>query len=435
MRPGHIDEDFTPSQPGARVCRRAAPSVAAGARPQVTTTVEIVAPSIMRPKRAVLTLVAGMLGVLLLPAVAGASTGSRTSSLRSALDGLVASTDGPPGAIAVVQHQGSMSVVAAGVAVTGTMTPPSANQFIRVASVAKAFSGAAALALVAHHVLSLDDTIGRWLTDLPKAWDPVTLSELLHHTSGIPDFSTCATFQKAVVASLQNPPPPEQLLSYVEEPPCYQADKPLEFTPGTKYEYSNSDNVIVALMIQAATGESYSDALSQEVTQPLGLSQTTLPSSAVLPEPSIHGYAPDPPGPPEDVSQLIAAGWSWASGGVVSTPADANRFVRAYVKGTLTNAATRSRQFQFVAGTSEPPGPGTNAAGLAIFRYRTGCGTVYGHTGNTPGYTQFIAASTNGSNSVSVTVNEQITPKTHPVLFVQLRKIFELGVCAAMKGP
>ena len=62
-------------------------------------------------------------------------------------------------------------------------------------------------------------------------------------------------------------------------------DKPLEFVPGIKYEYSNSDNVVVGLMIQAATGEDYSNVLSQEVARPLGLSQTSLPSSALMPEP------------------------------------------------------------------------------------------------------------------------------------------------------
>jgi D-alanyl-D-alanine carboxypeptidase len=308
-----------------------------------------------------------------------------------------------------------------------------------VASVAKAFSGATALALVTHHALSLDDTIGRRLPDLPKAWDSVTLGELLHHTSGIPDFSACPGFLQAVQASPENPPPPEQLLSYVnasEDPPyCNQAGKPLEFTPGSKYRYSNSDNVIVGLMAQVAGNGPYSDVLSREVLRPLGLSQTSLPSSTLIPEPYLHGYVANAPNPPEDVSQLIAAGWSWASGGIVSTPADANRFVRAYVKGTLFDKAARARQFKFVEGTSEPPGPGTNAAGLAIFRYQTSCGTVYGHTGNTPGYTQFIAASSNGANSVSVTVSEQITPKTNPDLFTQLRKVFGLAVCAAVKGP
>ena len=371
--------------------------------------------------------------VLVPSAVAAAVPGAR-STFQSALDHLVSSPQGPPGVIAVVEHGSTPAVFQAGRAVTSASSPLRAEDHIRVASVAKAFSGAAALALVSRHTLSLDDTIGQRLPNLPKPWDGVTLAQLLHHTSGIPDFSACPTFQHALVASLLDPPPPKQLLNYVQEPPCYKSDKPLEFTPGTKYRYSNSDNVIVGLMIEAATNGDYSTVLSDDVLQPLGLSQTSLPSSAIMPEPFIHGYAPDPPQAPEDVSQAVAAGWSWASGGVVSTPADANRFVRAYVRGSLTDATTRAKQFRFVKGTSEPPGPGTNSAGLAVFRYKTDCGTVFGHTGNTLGYTQFVAASSNGSNSVSVTVNEQITPKMRAALFPQLRKIFELGVCAAMKG-
>jgi D-alanyl-D-alanine carboxypeptidase len=133
------------------------------------------------------------------------------------------------------------------------------------------------------------------------------------------------------------------------------------------------------------------------------------------------------------VSELFAAGWSWASGGVVSTPADVNRFIRAYASGELTDAETHRQQFQFIPGTSGPPGPGTNSAGLGIFRYQTICGTVYGHTGNTPGYTEFAAASASGSKSVTVTVSSQVTPSATPVRFNQLREIYTLAVCAALR--
>jgi D-alanyl-D-alanine carboxypeptidase len=384
-----------------------------------------------RRRLAVLSCVAALCS-LFVPGVAGASGSNTNSALRTALERLVSSPHGPPGAIAVVQHGDTPISIAAGTAVVGaSKQQPLAGDHIRVASVAKAFSGAAALSLVAGHTLALDDTIGKWLPSLPEAWHVVTLSELLNHTSGIPDFSACPSFHAAVAAAPQTPPPPPQLLSYVTTPPCYNPAKPLEFKPGTEYRYSNSDNVIIALMIEAASHESYSTVLSRRVAQPLGLSETSLPSSARMPEPYLHGYVTSAPAGPEDVSQELAAGWAWASGGVVSTPADANRFVRGYAKGATTDAATRAKQFHFVKGSSEPPGPGTNAAGLAIFRYRTVCGTVYGHTGNTLGYTQFIAASANGRNSVSVTVNSQITPKTSPVLFSQLREIFTLGVCAA----
>jgi len=128
---------------------------------------------------------------------------------------------------------------------------------------------------------------------------------------------------------------------------------------------------------------------------------------------------------------LFAAGWTWASGGVVAAPGDANAFVRGYVGGQLFDAATRKAQLTFRAGSSEPPGPGTNSAGLAVFRYQTKCGTFYGHTGNTPGYTQFVAASKDGTRSASVSINAQITPTVNKSAFPALRKIFELAVCAA----
>jgi D-alanyl-D-alanine carboxypeptidase len=126
------------------------------------------------------------------------------------------------------------------------------------------------------------------------------------------------------------------------------------------------------------------------------------------------------------VTEVFATGWAFASGGIVSTPSDANRFVRAYANGRLTNKATYAKQFQFIDGaSSDPPGPGANAAGLAIFRYQTACGTVYGHTGSTLGYTQFVASTADGTRSVSVSASEQITPKINPSTFSDLRRIFE----------
>jgi D-alanyl-D-alanine carboxypeptidase len=279
--------------------------------------------------------------------------------------------------------------------------------------------------VVASGDLSLDDTIGEWLPTLPAAWSAVTLRQLLQHTSGVPDFSQSKEFKEAFAASLQTPPPHAELLSYV-------AADPLRFRPGSKYRYSNSDNIAVALMVEAATGTSYLDELSTRVFVPLGLTSTSLPDDSALPTPFVHGYALEPGTPPEDVSTAFAAGWTWASGGVVSTPADANRFVRGYASGATTNPATLAAQRAFVPGHSEPPGPGRNSAGLAIFRYRTPCGTVYGHTGNTAGFTQFIAANGAGTRSVSVSVNAQLTPKSNARRFRDLRHIFELSVCAAL---
>jgi D-alanyl-D-alanine carboxypeptidase len=339
---------------------------------------------------------------------------------------LAAKTDGPPGVIVVVQRRNDRRVIRAGVANLQTGARLRIDDHMRLASVAKAFSGATVLSLVARRVLSLEDTVGKWRPDLPHEWADITLRQLLNHTSGIPDFSLEKAFIEALRASPLVAPPPVQLLSYIEEP------EP-SFTPGTEYAYSNSDNIIVGLMIEAATGRSYERALRREVTAPFGLFDTTLPSGAKLPRPFVHGYERDDTGVPEDVSEVFAAGWAWASGGVVSTPEDANEFVRRYVAGRETNSKTHAQQFQFIpGGSSEPPGPGTNSAGLAIFRYETRCGTVYGHTGNTPGYTQFISATADGKRSATVSINAQITPKLNPVRFDELQQLYELAVCAAL---
>ena len=119
---------------------------------------------------------------------------------------------------------------------------------------------------------------------------------------------------------------------------------------------------------------------------------------------------------------------------MVSTPTELNDFVRVYVGGELLDAHTRDLQRQVVeGGNSEPPGPGKNSAGLGIFRYQTRCGTVWGHTGNLFGYTQFMAASPNGRRSVTVSVNEQLnTVLGAPGVFDALRRAEGKAVCAAL---
>jgi D-alanyl-D-alanine carboxypeptidase len=74
-----------------------------------------------------------------------------------------------------------------------------------------------------------------------------------------------------------------------------------------------------------------------------------------------------------------------------------------------------------------------NSAGLAVFRYETRCGTVWGHTSSFPGYTQFMAASSDGTRSVVVSVNEQLTPREGaPGVFRALRATERRAVCAAL---
>jgi D-alanyl-D-alanine carboxypeptidase len=356
---------------------------------------------------------------------AGATSGGQPStSLSQALDGLVSMPGGPPGAIALVQVGRRTQVTTAGVGNTVTNTPISPDDTVRIASVSKAFSGAVALALVTRGQLNLDDTIGQRLPYLPRSWRKVTLGELLQHTSGLADYIKVPAFLDLLRSNPHAQLSPIQLLGYV-------TNKHPLFTPGSRYDYSDSDNIVVGLMVEAVTHGTYEAALARYVTGPLDLTRTTLPGNADLTEPYVHGYGVEAGTPPEDISTYLNPGLAWASGGMLSTAAELNTFMRAYIRGTLTDPETRHDQFRFVPGGSGPPGPGTNSAGLAVYRYRTACGTVYGHTGNFPGYTLFSAATSDGSRSVTVIINEQLNdnPVTPP--FTQLQLAEALGVCAA----
>jgi D-alanyl-D-alanine carboxypeptidase len=347
-------------------------------------------------------------------------------ALQRALERFVSGEGSAPGIIVVVARGKSIDVHTAGYANLESKRAIHIHDHMRLASVAKAFSGAAALSLVASGQLSLDDTIRQWLPELPQTWWPVTLAQLLNHTSGILDFSREDAFLDALFASLQVPPSPRELLAFI-------AGKPPSFDPGTQYRYSNSDNIIVGLMVGAAANQPYEEVLKDRVYHPLKLKRTSLPNDSDIPRPYVPGYEVKE-NPPSDVSTFFAAGWTWASGGIVSTPADTILFVRGYVGGALLDQKTRPAQFQFQhGGKSEPPGPGVNSAGLALFRYETTCGTVYGHTGNTAGYTQFIAATADGRRSVVVSINGQITPERDETRFAELRRIYELAVCAAIR--
>jgi len=361
-------------------------------------------------------------------------TGERAAdrALDRALENLVRLPEGPPGAIAVIQRGGKRNVHTAGVANVETGAPLRAGDHMRIASVSKAFSGALALAMVDQGVLSLEDTIGELLPDLPPTWHPMTLRQLLQHTSGMPDYTQAPGFADALADSPEAAPPPAALLDYA-------AGVPLSFPPGTGYKYSNSENIAVAMMVEAVTGASYEHAVRVKVAAPLDLRRTGMPQGILIPDPFIHGYLWDQ-GIAQDYSQWFPpldggvawGGWAWASGGMVSTPADLNRFARGYASGRLFGPGVQQEQTQFLdGGESDPPGPGNNAAGLGVFRYRTRCGTVVGHTGSIPaGYTQFAASTPNGRRSATFTITIQFTDEILPAL----RRAEARAVCAALAG-
>ena len=187
------------------------------------------------------------------------------------------------GAISIVQRRSGAPCTAPASATAAAHALHSTDH-MRMASTSKAFQrGGRAGARRPGHALAR-----RHHRPAPaepaRGLGPITLRQLLDHTSGLPDF----TKDQAYLSTLQRDPhmvflPHASLLSFV-------TTDPLLFAPGTQFNYSNSDNIVVALMAEQATSQPYDALLSSLVFSPLGLNQTSLPDGFRLPAPYIHGY-------------------------------------------------------------------------------------------------------------------------------------------------
>ncbi len=353
-----------------------------------------------------------------------AAARSTPADVQRGLERLVAAPGGPPGAIATLYRDGKLTVLRAGRADVRREGAPRASDHMRIASVAKAFSGAVALNLVRAGKLGLDETIARRLPGMPATWGAVTVRQMLNHTSGLPDYTKSKGFAEQAEKNPRGFISPRKAIDWVRN------DR-LEFTPGSKYEYSNTDNIVVGLIVEAVTGEPYGKALEKVVFGPARLRQTSFPTRRIsLPQPFIRGYLVAPGEDDTDVTTLLSPSGAWASGAIVSTPRDLNAFIRADLGLRFFGREQQREQMRFwPGGESSPPGPGRNSAGLALFRYQTRCGTVYGHTGNFPGYVQFAAATADGSRAVTTSLN---IPAPKGKRLAQLRGVQATAICALL---
>lgn len=382
-----------------------------------------------------LALVAALIGGLLLGSGIPGAEASTRSDLNRALNQIMVVPNGPPGISMQIIRNGKSQYFHRGVGNVKTGQAPKLRQHFRIASVAKAFSGAVSLNLVAGGKLKLHSTIGQVLPGmLPKA-KQVRLSQALHHTGGLPEYIR----SKGFIDQMTNDPTgyvaPQKILSWVR-------NSKLTHRPGTKYEYSDTDNIVVGLMSERVSGTPYLRLIRKLGQKIGGLNSTYLPRTVRMPGPYLRGYDIEPGKQPDDVSHVINPSGAWASGGIVSTLPDLNRFFRAYVSGRFfgkggNKARIIEGQRRWRRGESQPAGPGTNWAGLGLFRYVTKCGTMFGHTGSFPGYRVFAASSANGKRSIAFVANAQILKTTQgnpnaPEVSARIRRAQVAAVCHAL---
>ena len=342
--------------------------------------------------------------------------------VQSALEQAVAA--GIPGIALEIQSSEGSEFLTAGSASLEDERPLTPEDSFRIASVTKALTAAVVMELVEEGALSLDDTVEQWTPGLLAEGDSITVRHLLGHTSGLADYTKDENFIEAFVAGEDMTP--QRVVSFV-------SSEPLAFEPGTTYEYSDTDNIVLGIIVEAATGRSYEQELSSRVLYPMELRSTVLPNSPEMPEPHADGYQYDPESEgaeePENLTIAFDPSAAGASGALVSTPSDLSRFFGGLLSGELIGEDTLEQMKETLAGEGSPSGPGTKRAGLGIFSYELPCGEVWGHTGQFPGYQAFGAATPDGSGALAIMANAtQISEEANEALVYAQ----ELAVCRAL---
>lgn len=159
-----------------------------------------------------------------------------------------------------------------------------------VASISKMFTAFAALKLSGQGKLKLDDSICNYIADCPEAWKPVTVSHLIHHTSGIHDYE-----EDLEIGS-------EKYLQFMTQPDATRKifeeykKKPLDFKPGEKFYYSNTAYIVLSFVVQKSAGKPFEDFVTKNILQPAGMKNSGVFSPRSFPKKLANGYTNEFPG-------------------------------------------------------------------------------------------------------------------------------------------
>jgi D-alanyl-D-alanine carboxypeptidase len=304
----------------------------------------------------------------------------------------------------------------------------------QIGSNTKAFTAAALLQLEAEGKLTIDQTIGMWLPQYP-AWKNVTIRQLLDMTSGIAGYDNVPGMLRAET-SIHRRWTPEQLIAFSD--PIY----PNAPSPTHGWDYSNTNYMLAGLIIERVTGDSYTNELRKRFFGPLGLKNTfyypnVYPSSVT--DRMVSGYFENTGPGNEGIQKLVGRdmrlcdmSWAGAAGGIVSTPEDVTRWVRALYKGDMLAPQQRRELMTIVSIKTGKPLATTTLTDPAGFGLGVGqgtrakMGTYWYYQGETLGYRMVYVWFPKSDVVIAVGANSQ--PTTNHIgmlidsLWVELHK-------------
>jgi len=359
----------------------------------------------------------GAVALLLTVAAAASSspaTATSTANLKTDLNGLVAA--GAPGALLYVRDGGKTTSITSGYGDLAHKTPMRATDHFKIASLTKTYTATLVLQLVQEGKLRIGDNVEQWLPRLVPNGRHITVHMLLNHTSGLADFDSDPRYLKPYLSgNLGYYWSPGQLIKLA------MAHKPL-FPPGktTHEAYSNTDYVLLGLIVEKITGRSLAAEMQQRIFTPLHLTETSFPTKPGLESPYAHGYMVLGRPPAVDVTGLSPS-MSPASGAIVADAHDTADFYRALLAGRLLNAGLLNAMKTTISSGPHFDIPGQRY-GFGLESFPTRCGLAWGHNGVLPGYLTFIYSSSDGRRQALLMVNHDATtlPKVVPPMFFKL---------------
>ncbi|MFB7469547.1 serine hydrolase domain-containing protein [Kitasatospora sp. NPDC056184] len=317
-----------------------------------------------------------------------------TSEVTSRLDaaiGRVLTEASVPGVIVNLSTPQGDYLKAFGVSerVPGTAMVTGLN--MRIGSETKTFTVTGVLRLVDQGKVGLDDPIDKYVTGVPNGGQ-ITLRQLANMRSGLFSYTRDEDFVHDFQANPQRSFTPDQLLAYAFR-------HPVGFAPGAEFEYSNTNTVLLGLVIEKVDGRPLGEFLQKEVFEPADLGRTVFPTDNAFPQPHARGYTEQTAdGTIQDATDWNPS-WGWAAGAAISDQADMKKWAKALATGSLLKPQTQAQRLEPQPSTV----PGT-WYGLGVFDNH---GWI-GHNGSLPGYQAVVVYLPSAQASLVVLLNTDV---------------------------